>query len=69
MEELRLSKDGDEKHDVNSLDSQQPIDVTEYPTKFRLTMTVVALMLSMFLVSETHCISSSRRSDANNQYL
>lgn len=37
-----------EKVDADSLESQQE----EYPTRFKLIMTVIALMLSMFLVSE-----------------
>jgi hypothetical protein len=54
MEESGSRETGIEKVDANSIGSQHETTVTtmEYPTKFRLIMTVVALVLSMFLVSE-----------------
>lgn len=55
MDESKLGNDGIEKVDDNSSESpnEASIDTIEYPAKFKLGMIVVALVLSMFLVSET----------------
>jgi hypothetical protein len=54
MDESQVAIDGVEKVDENSLESQNETSVStiEYPAKFNLAMIVVALVLSMFLVSE-----------------
>jgi MFS transporter, DHA2 family, glioxin efflux transporter len=53
MEESTISNCGNEKADDHTSESQNEtsVDPTEYPAKFKLIMIVVALMLSMFLVS------------------
>jgi hypothetical protein len=55
MEESKVGQNGIEKVDDHSSEFQNEIPVTtmEYPAKFKLIMIVVALVLSMFLVSET----------------
>lgn len=56
MEESKTTLDGSEKVDGTSLESQQAVEAEteiEYPTKFKLVMVVVALVLSMFLVSQS----------------
>ena len=53
MEDSKTTLDGLEKVEQDSLESPQDItegDGVEYPTKFKLIMIVVALVLSMFLV-------------------
>jgi MFS transporter, DHA2 family, glioxin efflux transporter len=54
MEESKVRMNGIEKVDDHSSESQNETTVTttDYPTKFKLIMIVVALVLSMFLVSE-----------------
>jgi MFS transporter, DHA2 family, glioxin efflux transporter len=54
MEEQKVRVDGMQGVDDNSSESQNETMVIaiEYPTKVKLIMIVVALMLSMFLVSE-----------------
>jgi hypothetical protein len=56
MTDKPVREDGVEKVDDDSSgDLQQGATATsvEYPTRFKLVMIVVALILSMFLVSET----------------
>jgi hypothetical protein len=53
MEESNANTGRTEKVDDYSSDSQNTTVTTmEYPPKFKLVMIVVALVLSMFLVSE-----------------
>jgi hypothetical protein len=54
MEEPKVRMDRIEGIDYNSSGSQNETMAAaiEYPTKFKLIMIVVALVLSMFLVSE-----------------
>lgn len=49
MEESKAGDDGLNKIEDQSSDSRD--EAMEYPTKFKLAMVVVALMLSMFLVN------------------
>jgi hypothetical protein len=53
MQESNANTGRVEKVDDYSSDSQNTtVTTTEYPAKFKLVMIVVALVLSMFLVSE-----------------
>jgi hypothetical protein len=54
MGEAKIEQNGVDKVEEYSSESQDETSVTpmEYPTKFKLIMIVVALVLSMFLVSE-----------------
>jgi hypothetical protein len=62
MEESNVTNNDIEKIDDESSGSQNEtsVDTVEYPAKFKLAMIVVALMLSMFLVSKTFDSSPAR---------
>jgi len=54
MGDSKVEQNGDDKVGEYSSGSQDESSIVpmEYPTKFKLVMIVVALVLSMFLVSE-----------------
>ena len=72
MENPESTMEGSEKLDGSSLESQHKATDNEieteieYPTKFKLIMVVVALVLAMFLVSHTLTSSPSLQTHTND---